>query len=550
MRRFSFLLSAPFALIVLASVVFAPIQPASAQDPTVCAAYGFPYFCDMIITPTPFQSGSVNWADLNADGSQDLVISGNVFKTVAQEPDLQFWFNLGEFIVITPAPDETKPPGIGYETRYRESTASASFGVINEVFDGATLTTDLTGDGKIDVVATGVDRSGNVKTLVFENTFGQSVEFTKMAETIGIVTGAITSGDFDNDGDTDVVIAGKNSDDVAVLIQLKNEPDTDEKMIPQPIGQSGFAIGSLDVGDFDSDKDSDLLVTGVTPSGDSVTRIYRNDNGTLTDSGIDLPGFLFARARFVDLDQDGDLDIALTGAQLSPFVLEGRGIVLSNSVGTFAQTATFEGRYFGGLATGDVDGDGVTDLLVSGGTRLGFQNFAALLSNSGNGSSFPVHSTFGGGLFGQVVAGDYDGDADLDILMFGKLDGGANRFLPYRNEGSTPNTAPSPPDNLISVVGGSVVNLAWGQGSDLETTATPTLSYNLRVGTAPGLNDVVASNAAPDGRRLISARGNVDHNNAWYLKDLSPGTYFWSVQTIDSALTASPFSAEESFVIQ
>ena len=48
---------------------------------------------------------------------------------------------------------------------------------------------------------------------------------------------------------------------------------------------------------------------------------------------------------------------------------------------------------------------------------------------------------------------------------------------------------------------------------------------------------------------LKPGMGNVYFNTSWYLKNLSPGTYYWSVQTIDNSLLASSFSGEQQFVI-
>jgi hypothetical protein len=158
-------------------------------------------------------------------------------------------------------------------------------------------------------------------------------------------------------------------------------------------------------------------------------------------------------------------------------------------------------------------------------------------------------TTFFGGLFGNVLLGDYDGDFDLDVLMSGKFESGANRFVEYRNEGSATNTIPNAPVNLSSSVSGTDVQFTWDPGSDAETVVSAALSYNLRVGTAPGLNDVMPSNSSASGRRLLSARGNTDHNTGWRLRSLVPGTYYWSVQTIDSALAGSAFSDEQTFVI-
>ena len=94
------------------------------------------------------------------------------------------------------------------------------------------------------------------------------------------------------------------------------------------------------------------------------------------------------------------------------------------------------------------------------------------------------------------------------------------------------------------------MTIQWNAAQDAQTPA-PGLSYNLRVGTTPGGTDVVSPMARPaTGHRLLAARGNAGHNLQWTLKNLPPGTYFWSVQTIDNSYKGSSFAPEGTFVIQ
>lgn len=51
------------------------------------------------------------------------------------------------------------------------------------------------------------------------------------------------------------------------------------------------------------------------------------------------------------------------------------------------------------------------------------------------------------------------------------------------------------------------------------------------------------------GKRRIPARGNAQHNLAWPLKNLPYGTYYWSVQAIDTGYLGSGWSSEGTFSI-
>jgi hypothetical protein len=76
------------------------------------------------------------------------------------------------------------------------------------------------------------------------------------------------------------------------------------------------AYGSVAWGDVDNDGDLDILLTGSSVCG-FVAKVYRNDGGaptpTFTDIGAGLTGVSYSAAAWGDYDNDGDLDILLTG---------------------------------------------------------------------------------------------------------------------------------------------------------------------------------------------------------------------------------------------
>ena len=104
------------------------------------------------------------------------------------------------------------------------------------------------------------------------------------------------------------------------------------------------------------------------------------------------------------------------------------------------------------------------------------------------------------------------------------------------------------PDGLEAAVQGSALVLSWQPASDAQT-AMPGLTYNVRVGTEPGAADIVAPMSLADGRRLLPASGNAGHGLRYLLRDLLPGTYYWSVQAVDASYAGSSFAPEQSFTI-
>ena len=131
-----------------------------------------------------------------------------------------------------------------------------------------------------------------------------------------------------------------------------------------------------------------------------------------------------------------------------------------------------------------------------------------------------------------------------------------HRARVYRNNGSTLNSVPSAPTGLTATINSSTsVTLAWTAPSDTQTPSAG-LNYNLRVGTTPGGQEVVAPmsfqnppSSQPDGLRKIAQLGPVQ-GTSWVPKNLTPGqTYYWSVQAIDTALAGGPFNTENTFTL-
>ena len=61
-------------------------------------------------------------------------------------------------------------------------------------------------------------------------------------------------------------------------------------------------------GDYDNDGNLDILLTGSY-----ISCVYRNHGTTLTEVSVGLPGVDLSSVAWGDYDNDGDLDILLTG---------------------------------------------------------------------------------------------------------------------------------------------------------------------------------------------------------------------------------------------
>jgi hypothetical protein len=141
-------------------------------------------------------------------------------------------------------------------------------------------------------------------------------------------------------------------------------------------------------------------------------------------------------------------------------------------------------------------------------------------------------------------------DGLLDLATVG-WDGDDEVTKIYRNSGPALNTPPSAPSSLSASVSGTgpyVVTFSWAASSDGQTPADG-LSYNLRLGTSSGRGDVVSGMSMASGLRKLPFIGNTQKRLVWNIGDLPAGTYYWSVQAIDSAHAGSPWAAEDPLVV-
>ena len=154
------------------------------------------------------------------------------------------------------------------------------------------------------------------------------------------------------------------------------------------------------------------------------------------------------------------------------------------------------------------------------------------------------------GLPGVVVSssvawGDYDNDGRLDILITGTTDGNISGAIAqvWRNNTPVTNTPPSPPSGLSVTGSGSAITLSWSTASDAQTPATG-LTYNVRIGSSPGGENVVGPMAAGTGYRRLPQMGNAGSGLSAVIPIVYGQTNYCSVQAVDSAFAGSPFSAE------
>ena len=400
---------------------------------------------------------------------------------------------------------------------------------------------DYDNDGDLDVLLT-----GSYYAKIYRND-GNGVFTDINANLIGIYMGSAAWGDYDNDGDLDIVMMGYQMGGSTASIIYRNNgnetfTDIDANLIEVYLASAAW-------GDYDNDGDLDILLTGVNVGNNSskdISKIYRNDgNGVFTDINAGLTGVQESSVAWGDYDNDGDLDILLTGHNVNYNRIS--KIYRNDGNGVFTDiNAGLTGVSSSSVAWGDYDNDGDLDILLTG-HNVNYNRISKIYRNDGNGVFTDINAGLAGVSWSSVAWGDYDNDGDLDILLTGRTSTVYVSKI-YRNNSSIANTVPNEPFNPQANVLGNNVALSWDKATDNQTPQDG-LYYNLYIGTSEyGVDTLSPMAEVPDGFRRIAAIGSQNENTSWAINNLPDGLYYWGVQAIDTAFAGSPF-ALDTFII-
>jgi len=457
---------------------------------------------------------SVSWGDYDNDGDLDLALAGG-WLTDSQNEMARIYRNDGNDLFTNIGP-------------------SGADGANNGSLDWG----DHNNDGLLDLAVSGYAGGGHFWLRIYQNEDNDA--FTKLTGGFAPVEGhSLAWGDYDNDGDQDLAITGGwwNRQNVPGTKIYRN----DGAGVYTDIGAAVADVSSsaLAWGDYDKDGDLDLVLAGSSASG-RVSTIYRNDGGGIfSDISAGLTPVNGADLDWGDYDNDGDLDLALAGTSDSGIV----STIYQNNGGVFVDiSAGLMPLTSGDISWGDYDNDGDLDLIQAGSDGV---DAHTILYRNGGGVFTDTEAPLADMSGGSIAWGDYDADGDLDLALSGSTAGGSVSKI-YRNDSLVSNTAPAAPGGLsASVSGDNSLTFSWNSATDTETPSAG-LSYNLRVGTSPGGSDVFAGMAdASTGLRRIAETGNAQKNLSWSLDglDLEQSTYYWGVQAIDTAFAGSAWAS-------
>ncbi|MFH2095733.1 MAG: T9SS type A sorting domain-containing protein, partial [Bacteroidota bacterium] len=479
-------------------------------------------FTEIVIPGIPkLGNSAMEWCDVNNDGYLDFFITGRNSSSVKI---CKMYINngLGSF--------------------FEQSGLT-----VTPVIDGDVEFGDFNNDGFVDIIITG-ESSGGLITELYVNNMGSNFQISTASSFPGLEEGNIEWADYNNDGYLDLILTGQDALYNPHTHLFKN---TGTGTFTEQTGTGLIEIryGKGIWGDYNNDGYPDLLFSGSGTSG-PVTKLYRNNSGTgFIEQMSLLQAVAGSEVKWGDYNSDGFLDIILSG-YVSPD--DFTALYMNDGAGGFTEQNIFLPDVSNGAFDwGDMDNDGLLDLIIAGNGNDGY--ISHLFRNDGAGNFTKIDYFDVIGVYNSNVEwADFDNDNDLDLFLSGVSGSMAFENILLENHSSDVNLPPAVPTGLTSsFINDSTVVFRWNKSTDTETPSDG-LTYNIRVGSGSNLIDIVSPHAdLGSGIRRIAEMGNALLDTFFIYKppiSMLCDEIYWSVQTIDNSFIASGFSNEQIVV--
>lgn len=401
-----------------------------------------PEFTDLNLKDIlPFEGsfrGNMEWVDVNSDGKLDLVFKGRDTQD-GWWPKYMVAINDGNG--LSSSSYLPRPGANEYNDNNSRIIVPIDYnadGHVDLIYGCANGSVLLANDG-----------NGNYSEVTAFTLNDSDINLDQIndgtMETRGCA-GLMHVADFNLDGYPDILTysRGANPSEGTPILFLNNSGNGTFTQCNHTL--PALKNGTMAIGDYDCDGDIDVLISGINASGKRQISICLNQasTGNLVIFEIDNPAELQPYATdlgmvgLIDLNNDGLLDVFISGRRYesdhNQRMALSSNIFLRQDDGTFLKTYSCSLPMSGnGMDWCDVNGDGYIDIIYSGNTNIitGWNTsdpkhsntdsaVTSILINQGDGTFHGDHSSLAPLRSGSYVsAGDMNGDGQAEIALIG-----------------------------------------------------------------------------------------------------------------------------------
>ena len=388
---------------------------------------------------------------------------------------------------------------------------------------------DFNSDGNLDVVTGGRGGlfsgfSGGLSTILGTGTGKFGSPILSSGQQFGSAT-SLASGDFDGDGNLDVITTGRifgvtASDLFVALGDGKGNFKSSTNLL------LGSTPSSVAVGDLDGDRQLDAVTAN---SGSNTVSVLLGDGkgGFKSTSNVTVEGNPKSVA-LRDFNGDGRLDILSVTTSGSYSETTGKlSLLLGDGKGGFTSTtATDLGLVGSGssssLTVADFNGDGRLDAAAAAGGSL-----TVLLGNSTFNSQQPFQAVFKTDLSANALsASDFNGDGRLDLAAANTQYGATNGTVILLGNGSggfsLPVALPPADTGIIAVATG---DFNKDNKPDLTAVGSSALEVALLLNTTSQTDAIVQGTRTVDFSSSVGFIDASSEQSGSATIDLTKGTF-------------------------